>query len=57
MSRALAARLGMEPWSVAMTTSAPRPKVRSVSCLAVTISVTMLAFQAPPVAVTQPVTR
>ena len=36
---------------------APRPQVASAFPLKVTYSETMLAFQAPPAAVTQPVTR
>src|SRR5437016_7938057 len=53
----LAARDGKSARSAAMLICAPSPLVLSTWPLNVTNSATMLAFHAPPAAVTHPVTR
>src|SRR5208337_5565701 len=57
ITHTLAARRGKSATSAARLICAPRPTVASVSPRKLTASETMLAFQAPPAAVTQPVTR
>src|SRR6476660_3979960 len=48
---------GKFPWLVAWLMVEPRPNARNVLPLICTYSLTMVAFQAPPAAVTSPVTR
>ena len=57
ITRTLAASSGKSAPSAAALICAPRPWVSSTWPLKVTYSATMLAFHAPPAAVTQPVTR
>ena len=57
MTMTLAASSGKSAASAAALMREPRPKVASVWPRKATYSETMEAFQAPPAAVTQPVTR
>jgi len=52
-----AAKRGRSAFSAATLICAPRPGALSTVPRNVTYSATMLAFHAPPAAVTQPVTR
>ena len=57
MTVRLAARSSKSGLDAAILIVDPKPRVMSVSPLKATYSATMLAFHAPPAAVTQPVTR